>query len=286
MSGPPPLSPGIGPSQSCTNDHERKADHAIRSRSTRIAHPARRPSGARRRPGEGQGVAGATRRHPLVHRGGRPVLRGTHRGRQQRRQAAPRRTRPNGLRTLKGAELQAFEMANLAISDDRQPRSYPQGRAHLRLFTRRAVLNIAMLLRDSEVARCVRTYLLDTEEATRTVIASDPRYDGLDLRVTHLESSMAQIGPALKELGPVLAGCRCGWSRWTTGWRRWTTAWRRWTAGWSCGPPCRIRGPAARRHQPRRRRHERAAHGPHRGRRRHPAALLPRPPHPRRKRRR
>ena len=111
----------------------------------------------------------------------------------------------NGLRTLKGADLQAFEMANLAISEDGTPRSYPQGRAHLRLFTRRAVLNIAMLLRDSEVARCVRTYLLDTEEAPRTVIASDPRYDGLDLRVTNLEGSMAQIGPALQELGPVLS---------------------------------------------------------------------------------
>ncbi|WP_328311684.1 hypothetical protein OG432_16455 [Streptomyces sp. NBC_00442] len=110
----------------------------------------------------------------------------------------------NGMRTLKGSELQVFEMANLAISNDGRPSSYPQGRAHLRLFTRRAVLNVAMLLRDSEVARCVRTYLLDTEEAPRTVIASDPRYDGLDLRVSNLETSMAQIGPALQELGPVL----------------------------------------------------------------------------------
>ncbi|PJN02415.1 hypothetical protein CG740_15340 [Streptomyces sp. CB01201] len=110
----------------------------------------------------------------------------------------------NGLRTLKGAELQAFEMANLAISKDDRAPSYPQGRAHLRLFTRRTVLNIAMLLRDSEVARCVRTYLLDTEETARTVIASDPRYDGLEHRVTDLEGSMAHIGPALQELGPVL----------------------------------------------------------------------------------
>jgi hypothetical protein len=112
--------------------------------------------------------------------------------------------RTNGLRTLKGSELQAFETANLAISESDPSPSYPQGRAHLRLFTRRTVLNIAMLLRDSEVARRVRTYLLDTEESPRTVIASDPRHDGLDLRVTNLESSMAHIGPALQELGPVL----------------------------------------------------------------------------------
>ncbi|MEV8524528.1 hypothetical protein AB0451_10335 [Streptomyces sp. NPDC052000] len=110
----------------------------------------------------------------------------------------------NGLRTLKGSELQAFEMANLAISKSDPSPSYPQGRAHLRLFTRRAVLNIAMLLRDSDVARRVRTYLLDSEQFPRPVIASDPRYDGLDLRVTNLESSMARIGPALQELGPVL----------------------------------------------------------------------------------
>ncbi|MFK0178533.1 hypothetical protein ACIQVR_21415 [Streptomyces xanthochromogenes] len=31
----------------------------------------------------------------------------------------------NGLRTLKGAELQAFEMANLAISKDGRASSYP-----------------------------------------------------------------------------------------------------------------------------------------------------------------
>ncbi|MFE9533075.1 hypothetical protein [Streptomyces sp. NPDC006691] len=110
----------------------------------------------------------------------------------------------NGLRTLKGDELQAFEMANLAISENGRDRSYPQGRAHLRLYTRRTVLNIAMLLRDSEVARCVRAYLLDTEETARTVTANDPRYDGLEHRVSDLEGSMAHIGPALQELGPVL----------------------------------------------------------------------------------
>ncbi|MFE3181472.1 hypothetical protein ACFXKR_11390 [Streptomyces violascens] len=111
----------------------------------------------------------------------------------------------NGMITLSGDDLRSDDVAKTATSSDRDPESYPQGRSHLRVFTRRAVLNIAMLLRDSEVARCVRTYLLDTEETPRTVIASDPRYDGLDLRVTNLEGSMAQIGPALQELGPVLS---------------------------------------------------------------------------------
>ncbi|MFI6470454.1 hypothetical protein ACIBL5_09425 [Streptomyces sp. NPDC050516] len=113
----------------------------------------------------------------------------------------------NGMITLSGNDLRSDGVAKTATPSDASddiPESYPQGRSHLRVFTRRAVLNIAMLLRDSEVARCVRTYLLDTEETPRTVIASDPRYDGLDLRVTNLEGSMAQIGPALQELGPVL----------------------------------------------------------------------------------
>ncbi|MFG3282721.1 hypothetical protein [Streptomyces sp. NPDC048111] len=113
----------------------------------------------------------------------------------------------NGMTTLNGDDLRVDGVVKLTTPPCATPESYPQGRSHLRLFTRRTVLNIAMLLRDSEVARCVRTYLLDTEESARprTVITSDPRYDGLDHRVTDLESSMARIGPALQELGPVLS---------------------------------------------------------------------------------
>jgi restriction system protein len=41
----------------------------------------------------------------------------------------------------------------------------------LALFDRRTLLNVAMLLRDSEVARQVRRYLLDTEQAVRVIEA-------------------------------------------------------------------------------------------------------------------
>ncbi|MCX4549485.1 hypothetical protein OG204_19535 [Streptomyces sp. NBC_01387] len=92
----------------------------------------------------------------------------------------------------------------MTSSKDGAPESYPQGRAHLRLYTRRTVLNIAMLLRDSEVARRVRTYLLDAEESRPAVAVFDPRYDGIDRRVTDLESAMGEVGPVLRELGPVL----------------------------------------------------------------------------------
>lgn len=83
--------------------------------------------------------------------------------------------------------------------------SYPQPRSGLTVHTRRTVLNIAMLLRDSEVARRVRSYLLDTEEQRRTPV-SGPRFngDGLGHRVTQLESAMSEVGPALRELDPLL----------------------------------------------------------------------------------
>lgn len=67
----------------------------------------------------------------------------------------------NGRRVLKGAELRKFAtpfggVANLGLS--------PKART-LAVFGRRAILNVGMLLRDSDVARQVRTYLLDAERA-------------------------------------------------------------------------------------------------------------------------
>ncbi|MBT2394727.1 restriction endonuclease [Streptomyces sp. ISL-100] len=60
-------------------------------------------------------------------------------------------------------------------------------------FPRRAVLNVAMLLRDSETARQVRTYLLDAEYIARTQpvdnfvpTAPEPLDDRIDRRITHI----------------------------------------------------------------------------------------------------
>ncbi|MFC7218010.1 hypothetical protein ACFQLX_07495 [Streptomyces polyrhachis] len=72
----------------------------------------------------------------------------------------------NGLHVLRGSDLREFETFNLNVSNG-APGSYPQRRRRLTLWPRRAVLNVAMLLRDSEVARRVRTYLLDAEETHR-----------------------------------------------------------------------------------------------------------------------
>ncbi|MCX4408581.1 MULTISPECIES: restriction endonuclease [unclassified Streptomyces] len=95
----------------------------------------------------------------------------------------------NGLIVLRGADLRKFESDNMSLSLG----SYPQARRSLTIYSRRAVLNIAMLLRDSDVARQVRTYLLDVEYLARTrpvdttasgtPHALDAR---IDQRITHI----------------------------------------------------------------------------------------------------
>lgn len=60
------------------------------------------------------------------------------------------------------------------------------------------MLNVALLLRDSDIARSVRTHLLDVEEDLRA------SYVSLDRRVTRIEGCLADVGSALQELGPVL----------------------------------------------------------------------------------
>ncbi|MEU9184863.1 restriction endonuclease [Streptomyces sp. NPDC048484] len=91
----------------------------------------------------------------------------------------------NGLAVLRGADLRKFESDNVSLSLG----SYPQPRRSLTIYSRRAVLNIAMLLRDSKVAREVRTYLLDVESLARThpLDQTAPSEAApLDDRITHI----------------------------------------------------------------------------------------------------
>ncbi|MFF3455545.1 restriction endonuclease [Streptomyces sp. NPDC002730] len=99
----------------------------------------------------------------------------------------------NGLRVLRGAELQEFKELTLSS----YPESYPQPRSGMAVWPRRAVLNVAMLLRDSEVARQVRTYLLDMEYMARTAPVDNSVHnpadspassldDCIDRRITHI----------------------------------------------------------------------------------------------------
>ncbi|RLL67865.1 restriction endonuclease [Streptomyces sp. Z26] len=71
----------------------------------------------------------------------------------------------NGYRVLTGTELGSFK--ELSSVDKHAGR-------HLALFTRRTVLNVAMLLRDSVVAAQVRHYLLDAEARHRFPQGSRP----------------------------------------------------------------------------------------------------------------
>ncbi|MGC9498026.1 restriction endonuclease [Streptomyces sp. WG7] len=94
----------------------------------------------------------------------------------------------NGMTVLRGADLRQFESDNMSLS----LLSYPQARRSLTVYSRRAVLNIAMLLRDSQTACQVRTYLLDTEYLARTQPVEDPApataaLDArIDERITHI----------------------------------------------------------------------------------------------------
>ncbi|WAU78609.1 restriction endonuclease [Streptomyces sp. Qhu-G9] len=89
----------------------------------------------------------------------------------------------NGYRVLTGPELSSFK--ELSGNQSRT--------ASLALLSRRAVLNVAMLLRDSEIARQVRTYLLDMEYQARTRPVDTPvdrdafsLDDRIDQRITHI----------------------------------------------------------------------------------------------------
>jgi len=89
----------------------------------------------------------------------------------------------NGYRVLAGTELTSFKEVSGIQSRSRS----------LALYPRRAVLNVAMLLRDSEVARQVRVYLLDMEYLARTQPVDNSVHreaisldDRIDQRITHI----------------------------------------------------------------------------------------------------
>lgn len=118
----------------------------------------------------------------------------------------------NGIRVLRGADLRSFHSNMVSLWAGEEPESYPQAATRLRVYTRRTVLNVAMLLRDSDIARCVRPYLLDAEQDLRAGYAS------LEHRVTRVESCLAGVGTALQELGPVLNRMSHGSTASTGGW--------------------------------------------------------------------
>ncbi|GAA1151199.1 hypothetical protein GCM10009654_03210 [Streptomyces hebeiensis] len=113
----------------------------------------------------------------------------------------------NGMHVLRGSDLRRFHSDMVSLWAGGKQDSYPQAATQLTLYTRRAVLNIAMLLRDSDIARSVRTYLLDAESELRSEFREGCA--DLDRRVTRVENHLGGVGVALMELGPVLHRMSC-----------------------------------------------------------------------------
>ncbi|WP_410537574.1 restriction endonuclease [Streptomyces sp. KL2] len=90
----------------------------------------------------------------------------------------------NGYRVLTGPELSCLkQLCGL----------HPRTRS-VAVFSRRTVLNVAMLLRDSVVARQVRAYLLDAERNTRPQPVDNLFHidlDALDERITRISAETA-----------------------------------------------------------------------------------------------
>ncbi|MER5431051.1 restriction endonuclease [Streptomyces sp. NPDC002588] len=76
----------------------------------------------------------------------------------------------SGYHVLAGSRLSDFKSLSGVATRTRS----------LALFPRRAVLNVAMLLRDSEVARQVRTYLLDMEYLARSQPVDNSVHRGIE----------------------------------------------------------------------------------------------------------
>lgn len=90
----------------------------------------------------------------------------------------------NGYRLLTGPALRSFK--DLCGLD---PRARSVG-----IFSRRTVLNVAMLLRDSIVARQVRAYLLDAERRSRPQPVDNPIGVHVDIDLGALDERIARIG--------------------------------------------------------------------------------------------
>jgi hypothetical protein len=136
----------------------------------------------------------------------------------------------NGHRVLRGAALAAFVRSSSDLANLLSPKA-----RSLALFDRRSILNVAMLLTQSDVARSVRSYLLDREQTVRDMEARalkrrEPgapitwtfdesiaiirqRY-GLDWTVAEFRRLLRQAG-VLKQTGAPKAGFKL--SFWHTG---------------------------------------------------------------------
>lgn len=106
----------------------------------------------------------------------------------------------NGLQKLTGINLREYRTAA-----DGHGGHLPSNITSLRLFSRRAILNVGQLLTESDVARRVRTHLLDIEQdaglprtlpaALRAYAAELERSESLELANVVLTDTVAKLSP-------------------------------------------------------------------------------------------
>lgn len=109
----------------------------------------------------------------------------------------------NGLRVLKGAELKQLksELAGQGTDGQDVHQSLGTRTASLTLFNRRTLLNVGMLLRDSEVAKQVRMYLLEVEESA-TVEQKD---SAINATLVRLEEKVDELSENLGDYNQIEA---------------------------------------------------------------------------------
>jgi hypothetical protein len=102
----------------------------------------------------------------------------------------------NGMNVLRGDDLRDFETVNLTVSNG------SHNRRSLRVFSRRAILNVAQLLADSKVARQIRTYLLELDAAATPEQRSEAveRAELAEVQMRVLKAALGIVDGAWLEL--------------------------------------------------------------------------------------
>lgn len=106
----------------------------------------------------------------------------------------------NGLRTVKGDELKQLksELAGQGGEGHDVPHLNPAA-SSLTLFNRRTLLNVGMLLRDSEVAKQVRMYLLEVEESA----TAEQKDSAINATLVRLEEKVDELSENLGDYNQI-----------------------------------------------------------------------------------
>jgi len=103
----------------------------------------------------------------------------------------------DGLRVLSGSELRRYHISLMSVSNNVSPFSLKT--RFLTIIPRRALLKIGMLLRDSEVAKMVRTYLLNVEMVGRFNV-SEITTEALEKTAKIYEETLRQLEEYVRKL--------------------------------------------------------------------------------------